>query len=278
MLLIRPMTRTDLPLGMRLKTQAGWNQLEADWLRLLDLQPDGVFVAELDGTPAGTAATCTFGPVAWVAMVLVEAGLRGRGLGRALMERALDFLDRGGARTVRLDATPLGQPLYAKLGFLPEYTLTRWEGTAPGAEAPPGVRAVSAGHLQGLLRLDREVTRTDRGRLLLRLVEEYPDAARVVESPDGVEGYLLTRPGARARYLGPCVARGGAGALLLADAWGRHAGEPIFLDIPDGNAPAQSVARAAGLTPQRPLTRMYRGVKLDERVEDLWASSGPETG
>src|SRR6516162_8696055 len=100
------MTGADVPLGLRLKQQAGWNQTEADWRRFLDLWPAGCFVAELDGAAAGTAAAFVFGPVAWVAMVLVEQSLRGRGVGGALMRHALDFLDRQSVRTVRLDATP----------------------------------------------------------------------------------------------------------------------------------------------------------------------------
>ena len=276
MLHLRPMTRSDVALGMRLKAQAAWNQLEADWLRFLDLQPDGAFVAELDGGPAGTVATCIFGPVAWVAMVLVDAELRGRGIGRALMERALEFLDKAGARSVRLDATPLGQPLYEKLGFVTEYTLTRFEGHAPRAERPPSVCAARPEHLKAVLWLDRIVTGTDRWQMVRRLFEEYPQEARVVESSQGIDGYLLARPGARAWYIGPCIGRGGAG--LLADAWGRHAGEPIFLDIPEGNREALQCARAADLTPQRKLTRMYRGAKIEERIADLWASAGPEKG
>ena len=278
MLHIRPMTHADVPLGMRRKSQAAWNQLEADWLRFLDLQPDGAFVAEFDGTPAGTVATCIFGPVAWVAMVLVDAAQRGRGLGRALMERALQFLDGAGVQSVRLDATPLGQPLYEKLGFLPEYLLTRFEGTPPRVEAPPGVSAAGPEHMDALVQLDRAVTGTDRERMILRVFAEHPDETRVVESPGRVEGYLMARPGARARFVGPCVARAGAGPLLLADAWRRHAAEPIFMDIPEGNAVALTLARAAGLMPQRTLMRMYRGVKVEERVADLWASSGPEKG
>ena len=66
------MTTLDIPLGMRLKQQAGWNQLAADWSRLIDMQPDGCFVAECDGTPVGTVATCVFGDVAWIAMMLVD--------------------------------------------------------------------------------------------------------------------------------------------------------------------------------------------------------------
>src|SRR3954447_22763141 len=106
------MTVADIATGVRLKGQAGWNQLESDWRRLLDLQPDGCFVAEIDGAAVGTVTTCRFGPVAWVAMMLVGEAFRGRGIGRDLMLRALAELDGQGVRSVRLDATPLGRPLY----------------------------------------------------------------------------------------------------------------------------------------------------------------------
>ena len=36
---IRTMRAADIPLGMRLKQLAGWNQTEADWRRNLALQP-----------------------------------------------------------------------------------------------------------------------------------------------------------------------------------------------------------------------------------------------
>ena len=69
MIRIRPMTVDDLPAGLRLSRQAGWNQAEADWRRFLDLQPDGGFVAELEAQPVGTVVTIRFYHVAWVAMV-----------------------------------------------------------------------------------------------------------------------------------------------------------------------------------------------------------------
>src|SRR5262245_6183131 len=118
---IRRMTAADLSLGMRLKAANGWNQTEADWRRYLDLGGEGCVVAELDGEPVGTTATCVVGTVAWIAMVLVDAEVRGRGIGKALMSHALEHLDRRGIACLRLDATPLGQPLYEKLGFQAEF-------------------------------------------------------------------------------------------------------------------------------------------------------------
>src|SRR5690606_10676426 len=117
---IRLMTLNDLPLGRHLTAQAGWNQLDEDWRRTLALSPQGCFVAELDGRAIGTTTTCCFGDVGWIAMVLVDEAARGRGVARQLMQRAIEHLETCGMRSIRLDATALGRPVYLKLGFVDE--------------------------------------------------------------------------------------------------------------------------------------------------------------
>jgi GNAT superfamily N-acetyltransferase len=276
------MTAADVPLGLRLREQAGWNQTEADWRHFLALQPDGCFVAELDGAAAGTAVALVFGPVAWVAMVLVDEALRGRGIGTALMRHALDFLDRRAVRTVRLDATPLGRPLYEKLGFVAEYTLLRYAGALPVIVPRPadGVRVVTVApqHLEPLARLDRAVTGAHRDRMLARVFGERPQRWRVAEEAGEVTGYLASRPGERAWQVGPCVGGARAGPALLADAWQRHAGWNVFVDVPAEHAAAVAAVEARGLRAQRSLLRMGRGPAAGEDVGRLWASSGPEKG
>jgi GNAT superfamily N-acetyltransferase len=275
---LRPLTVADIPLGLRLKGQAGWNQTEADWRRFLALEPDGGRLAELDGVPVGTVTTCTFGPVAWVAMVLVDEAFRGRGVGRALVAEALAFLDGRGVRSVRLDATPLGRPLYERLGFVAEYSLTRYEGVLPPAgPAVAGVEPAQVEDLDELARWDREVTGTDRRKLLSRLFAEHADAWRVIRAEEAW-GFAAARPGADAVHIGPCVATAEAGPLLLADAASRYAGQRVIVDIPTANRPAASLAAGLGLAPSRPLLRMGRGEPVAERVAELWASSGPEMG
>src|SRR5438270_5748591 len=108
MIHVRLLSGADLRASLQLSRTAGWNQTEADWRRCLDLQPDGCFVAEWQGTPVGTTTTCVFGNVAWIAMVLVDANHRGKGIGKALMNHALEYLDSAGVASIRLDATPLG--------------------------------------------------------------------------------------------------------------------------------------------------------------------------
>jgi GNAT superfamily N-acetyltransferase len=272
------MTGADVHLGLRLSQAAGWNQTEADWRRFLDLQADGCFVAELDGTAVGTTTTCVFGDVAWVAMVLVDAAVRGRGVGRALLDHALRFLDDAGVSTVRLDATPLGQPLYEKLGFTAQYRVARYEGVPCGGPSVPDVVPIGDDDLDAVLQLDWAVTGAGRGKLLRRLLEEHGEAGRCVHGRGIVGGFLLARPGARAVQVGPCVASAAAGPVLLGDACNRYGGRRVFADIPVDNAAAAGLAEAEGLTLQRLLVRMCRGRDVLERVPELWASSGPEMG
>ena len=279
MLTIRGMTISDVPAGMRLKEQAGWNQLEADWRRLVELQPDGCFLAEWGGVPVGTVATCRFGTVAWVAMMLVAEAYRGRGIGRALMTEALEGLDSRGVRSVRLDATPRGRPMYESLGFVEEATLHRYRGVLPPADGPPRLPEVRpSGVLDDVIALDREATGTDRGRLLRRLAEEHPGSLRVVEAGDGVAGFLMSRPGSTARQVGPCIADERAGPLLLADARSRYAGQAVVLDVPAANAPASAIIGSWGLRAERHLVRMGRGPRVVEDLGRIWAGSGPEKG
>jgi len=299
MIRIRMMIVADVPLGMRLKDQAGWNQTAADWQRILALAPDGCFVAEWHGRPVGTTATCVFDAVGWLAMVLVDEAFRGRGIGTRLVEHALLHLDQCGVPCARLDATPLGRPLYEKLGFVAEYELARMEGIAAGEKGTgpicrhgpqgashkldlspfPGVRPLAAEQLDAICALDRLVTGTNRRRLIECLYREQPDAMHIVTSGGEVAGYLSFRRGSRAVQLGPAAALSAEAGRALGDAALRLvAAQPIFVDIPVPNAAAMSWAESRGLRMQRFLTRMRRGPPVVDRPLQLWAAFGPEKG
>jgi ribosomal protein S18 acetylase RimI-like enzyme len=272
------MTADDLPFGLHLSEAAGWNQTAADWQRFLDLQPDGCFVAEYRGAAVGTTTTCIFGSVAWIAMVLVEESSLGRGIGTALMRHALELLVGRGIATVRLDARPMGQPIYERLGFVEQYRIAHYEGTLPHDPEVGSIKDASPELWEALMALDERFTRTDRRRLLTRLFTEQPQNVRFIRLGPDMSGYLVSRPGRRKLRLGPCIATQGAGPLLLGDAWHRHSGQLVSLDVPLANQAATHWVESHGLIVQHSLTRMCRGVPVCENVESLWLSSGPEKG
>jgi GNAT superfamily N-acetyltransferase len=270
----------DLGTLLRLKEQAGWNQLPADLERYLCLEPEGCFLAEWDATPVGTACGFLFGPVAWVAMVLVEESYRGRGIGRALLERVLQFVEERGATTVRLDATALGQALYERFDFTAQYRLVRYQSQHPvsNGDSAAGVQSLPADRLEEVIELDRQMTRTDRTKLISRLYAESPGAFRIVCDGRAIQGYIAARPGSKAGHIGPCLATREAGPLLLADTLHRNRSQPAFIDVPVGHVAASRWLVAHGFTPYREQVRMCRGKPVLEDIDSLWASSGSEKG
>ena len=140
MISIRPMTMADIPLGLKLARQAGWNQIETDWRCFSDHAAGRVLCRRTGRDGRRDYRGFHFGPVAWIAMVLVDIDSRRKGVATALLKHALDFLDKQGVRTVRLDATAAGQPVYEKLGFVPEYPLSRYMGTVQPSPRPSALR------------------------------------------------------------------------------------------------------------------------------------------
>ena len=308
MIKIRCMTIDDLPLGLGLSRQAGWNQTESDWRRFMSMEPEGCFVAEFNGSSVGTTTTCVFGhQVAWIAMVLVDKEVRGRGIGTGLLKHALDYLKERKAGTVRLDATPAGRPIYEKLGFVPEYELARFEGMVQRPPQAAPVSEAEAKVFSDLIEFDRRMTGTDRAKMLGRLFEEFPEHIRIVRQGNDVAGFITMRPGANAIQAGPCIATANAGPSLLSDALNRCLGKPVFVDIPLDNVQAVKIAESSGLRVQRCFTRMCMGERINEwrgrpglggeavpalptgkmpaplQGQDalataIWSSSGPEKG
>jgi ribosomal protein S18 acetylase RimI-like enzyme len=84
--------------------------------------PDGVFVAEMDGLIVGYITTWIDreGGMGMIPNLAVDREVRGRGIGRQLIEHALRRFRNAGlthARIETLEQNPVGQKLYPSLGF-----------------------------------------------------------------------------------------------------------------------------------------------------------------
>src|SRR5262249_8316139 len=159
--------------GMRLKDSAGWNQTKEDWARFLVATPEGCFVAEWNGEVAGTVTTITYqNRFAWIGMVLVQPELRGKGIGTALLVKAIDYLEARKITCANLDATPQGKLLYERLGFQVEYDLERHILRREPGRGATSVRAVD---IETVLALDRDIFGADRSVLLRSIANAAPE-------------------------------------------------------------------------------------------------------
>ncbi len=283
---LRKLTHADLPFADSVRELAGWNQTLADWKRFLETEPDGCFLADWNGTPAGTATTTAYGPeLAWIGMVLVHPDYRRRGIGRALLEHSITCLRGRGVRCIKLDATPAGKLVYDGLGFKSEWGLKRWTGRAPAHAAVAdmggeGLRPWQHGDLELVQQSDRAAFGVARRSLLKALASQSSFGLVLEMKPGVIDGFAFARGGAQASYIGPVVANSAeAGLALLKALLARYPGRAVFWDIPDLNEPAVSLANDLGFAVQRPLIRMFLGENAAPGDPcRQFAIAGPEVG
>jgi GNAT superfamily N-acetyltransferase len=268
---VRRLTPLDIPAAMELSSDAGWNQTDADWQMLLDLEPEGCFGIECDGRIVGTTTLICYGrELAWIGMVLTHQDYRHRGFATRLVEAALKLARARHVATIKLDATESGQPLYAALGFVEEQSVERWSGNAQPSVSIP----LSAGRLaaEEMNSLDCEAYGADRALMLCYL--------RARSMPATTEsGYLLNRNGQRAGYLGPCIARSDSAARASITSFLKPSEESIcFWDLLPNNGWAVTLAAELGFTCVRRLVRMRCGKPLPSKDELIYAIAGFELG
>jgi predicted N-acetyltransferase YhbS len=255
---IRPMRLDDVPALMELKNQAGWNQVEADWRFFIRTYPRHCFAAEADGETVGSVTGINYeNKISWIGMVIVREDQRGKGIAKMLMESALDSLKD--CACVKLDATPAGQPVYEKLGFIPEWGLTRMTGpglAASDENAP--VSLVSEDDMVEICAADKRFFGADRSPVLRRLFLEYPRIALKVVRDGKIAGYCFGREGYKHRFAGPVVAESPKDALDLIKAASKGAASAA-LDIVDSRADLAALLEGAGFSRQRSLLRMFKG-------------------
>ncbi len=275
------MTLQDIPLGMRLKANAQWNQLESDWELLVRAGGHGNFVALYQGIAAGTATTLAYqNRFSWIGMVLVDPAFRGLGIGTALLKKTIEYAKDLG--TVRLDATPQGKLLYETLGFQTERELLRMERQVAGMPelhfqpcAP-----ITSQILPEIIKFDASVFGADRQRVLHHLFHHAPNYAFYTKRENSITGYCMGRHGSNFEQIGPIVAKNhhDAKALLLT-ALANAASLPAIVDIFSGQAPWLATLQAMGFRTQRPFTRMFLGSLKHPGQPDLqYAIAGPELG
>ncbi|MEW6664635.1 MAG: GNAT family N-acetyltransferase [Thermodesulfobacteriota bacterium] len=281
-LTLRCLTPDDLSEADNLRAALGWNQTISDWQRMLSLAPDACFAAEQDGRIVGTCTTVSYGKtLAWIGMMMVHPDHRRQGIGSALLRHCVTYLRRCGVRCIKLDATPMGQPLYAGMGFLPEWTITRWEhrgSPLPIEQASACIQPLADRHWQAIQALDTPIFGAQRDRLLQSLAAKS-QRPLVYERGDSVLALGMLRRKATVDYLGPIAAFPGTGEPLVRCLLSGHNDQPIYWDIPDQNEPASRLARELGFTRVRSLTRMYLDTNpVPGDPLGQWAIADPATG
>ncbi|TPJ57261.1 GNAT family N-acetyltransferase [Mesorhizobium sp. B2-7-1] len=187
--------------AVALSRQENWPHRPQDWQMALQLS-NGAVALDDQGRVTGTILVTPYGmDCAMINMVIVDRTVRGKGLGRRLMDQAFAL---AGDRPLRLVATADGIPLYEKLGFVPSGTIRQHQGSVAKLGAPDGVEAADTADLPEIKALDRDAYGADREALIDALAERGQFA--VIRRNGAIEAYAAIRPFGRGEVIGPVIA------------------------------------------------------------------------
>lgn len=227
----RPMTAADVPAAHALSVQLKWPHRLDDWA-MLQRVAEG-FVAEDAGRLIGTAFSCRQGDYATIGLVIVSDEYQGQGIGRKLMEQALQAC---GSTTAILNATLAGVPLYASQGFVEFGVIHQHQGHVqyigrPALAAGEHCRVAGVEEWPQVLELAHAGSGLDRTRVFQDL-QGVIERTAVIERDGQLRAFAMLRAFGRGHVIGPIVAETPEQAKhLIAELLDHVQGEFVRVDV-----------------------------------------------
>lgn len=219
--------------------------------------------AEVDGRTVGCAEGLLQGNAGWLGNIIVLPEFRGHGIGRALTESLVALFKRKGVQYQILVATPLGEPIYRKLGFetVSQYLFFEKQDAPGSLDAVPGVRPLTAVDYEDVFALDRLVTGEIRSPFLRGFLQA---AWAHVDSAGQLDGYYLPQLGN-----GLVIARNDAAGLALMRH--KHNQGPGASCVPEQNAMATAFLQGNRFGEAWRAPRMTLGPDLRWQPEHVYS-------
>lgn len=228
---LRRMTAGDVAAVHALSKAEQWPHRSQDLSAMLAVGTG--LVAEMGGDIVASTMWWPCGDdMASLGMVIVARTHRGSGLGRIIMQAALDEI---GDRSVILNATESGLPLYRKLGFAGISEIRQHQGASFMAPLVPleegeRIRPIGASDDAPVAALVEAATGLHRPAMMAALLEK--GHGLVLDRQGTLTGFALFRRFGRGYVIGPVVAPDKERAKALIAQWlGMRSGEFTRLDI-----------------------------------------------
>ncbi len=199
----RTATLPEIQLMLKWASAEGWNPGREDAAAFHAADPDGFFVAILDGQTVAAISVVNHSDIfAFLGLYICRPEYRGKGIGFGLWSHALKH---AGGRTIGLDGVPEQEENYAKSGFVLAGRTRRLQGNIEGVAllyplATPADFAI-------IEQLDREASGCDRPNFLKSWTANCDTRKTVLYHHGGaIAGFATARICIDGCKIGPIIA------------------------------------------------------------------------
>ncbi len=276
------MSRSELDWAVEMAAREGWNPGLHDADAFYAADPDGFMIALRNGEPVGCVSAVDYGNFGFIGFYIVCAALRGGRIGIELGNAAMDRLKD---KIIGVDGVFDKQDAYSHIGgFEYVWSNIRYVGRnmfsgVPGASAIVPAAEVPFEIIEEYDQRHFPVPRPEFLRAWLNL----PESSALVmkeNKGDGILGYGVIRKCRSGYKIGPLFAEQQIVAEMLFIALCATA-EPdaeIYLDVPDANKDAMTLAHSYNMEKVFGTARMYLNGIPELPVDNIFGITTFELG
>ena len=284
MVKLRSLDLQDVEQALQLSEAENWNQTEKEWELLIGNKQNICVAAVIGGKLIGTATVINYeNKVGWIGMVIVDKEYRGQKISNLLLSGIIE--NSKNIISLKLDATPAGQPVYQKFDFTSEYFVYRFISMSVFKnevhfEPVVSVERAVPENLDEITGFDKKIFGANRKQLIRFLIRNFPEMAWILRLNGQIKGIALGRKGNSFHQVGPVFASSSDFAkILILKSLEDIESQPAIADIPEHQPELINWINTLGFTKQRYFVRMYRNVNAYAGlIENQFLICGPEFG
>jgi len=292
MLHIKSFSADDFEFVAHLYSIEDWGYLPSDIRRYAEWEPEGCFIAKIDGKYVGHVFSISYDDLGWIGLLRVDPNHRNRGIGLQLMRTAISYLHSKGVTVIKLEAVQKAVNLYQKLGFKEEFDSLRLKTFIENSSSEIHgfdinkiiIHPMEKKDITSIAELDSLYFGASRIKVLETLFREYPSLCFVAETSEKLVGYIMGRKSVSNTYkIGPwiCDPEQPRIAEKLLITCLRNFGEKSILTLgtPVINEQAISILKKFGFQHASTCKRMYLGqIPVKDNPKGIFAIGGSEKG
>lgn len=262
---VEPFTSSDLSLITHLQPE-GWQPIRPPYEFYISNNFCTPIKCVSEKKIVGIGSSIIHDGTGWLGHIIVDKDFRNQGIGTLITQSLMNHLDRASVKTMLLIATPLGEPVYRKLGFEKETVYIFLKDGKTDSQPVNRTEPFQEKYKDAIMKLDERIS----GERRMKLLEPHLANASIILDEGKVSGFFM-----------PTLGEG----YIIAD---RHeTGKHLlqikhrtinYTSIPMDNQPAIQFLMDNGFVEFRKAARMWRGEKLSWQPDKLFGRIGGNLG
>lgn len=276
---IEQMTRQEVNLAVDWARQEGWNPGIHDAECFYHTDPTGFFAAKIGGEIVGSISIIKYaGSFAFAGFYIVRSDMRNKGIGALLYkffeESSKDF-------NVGIDGVLHMQSTYERHGLIYSHKNRRYAGIAKApAKLSDCCIPITQKDLPNITTFDEKFFLAPRPKFLSCWISQKDAHAFMFKENNGkISGYGVIRKCFQGHKIGPLFANTPKVAESIFESlMSTVSGEEVFLDVPEPNIAAITLAQKNDMQPVFATARMYTKQVLALPLDKIYGVTSFELG